>query len=190
LVEKRPQLLEFADAEIVEALSYHLRDGSRCTMRLNEEVESVEESLRAAWLQSAKQEKISDALLYAVGRSGNVDELNLKPPASPRFARPHRRRRQFSHQPAAHFAAGDVIRFPSLASVSMEQAVLPPRRLLASTRIPIQPRIRMVFTPFPRFRLSGKLKSSLPTRIFHTKSAWPTIARLRAARSAAILRAG
>ena len=26
LIEKRPRLLEFADAEIVEALSYHLRD--------------------------------------------------------------------------------------------------------------------------------------------------------------------
>ena len=43
LVEKRPRLLEFADAEMVEALSYHLRD-SRVTMRLNEEVSSVEET--------------------------------------------------------------------------------------------------------------------------------------------------
>ena len=42
LIEKRPKLLEFADQEIVEALSYHLRD-SRVTMRLHEEVESVEE---------------------------------------------------------------------------------------------------------------------------------------------------
>ena len=42
LIERRPKLLEFADQEIVEALSYHLRD-SRVTMRLNEEVESVEE---------------------------------------------------------------------------------------------------------------------------------------------------
>ena len=42
LVEKRPRLLEFADQEIIEALSYHLRD-SRVTMRLNEEVESVEQ---------------------------------------------------------------------------------------------------------------------------------------------------
>src|SRR5262249_50642520 len=37
LVERRPRLLEFADSEMVEALSYHLRD-SRATMRLNEEV--------------------------------------------------------------------------------------------------------------------------------------------------------
>src|SRR6202789_3438057 len=42
LIERRPRLLEFADTEIVEALSYHLRD-NRVTMRMNEEVDSVEE---------------------------------------------------------------------------------------------------------------------------------------------------
>ena len=51
LIEKRPKLLEFADQEIVEALSYHLRD-SRVTMRLAEEVESVEELAR---LQRGRQ---------------------------------------------------------------------------------------------------------------------------------------
>jgi pyruvate/2-oxoglutarate dehydrogenase complex dihydrolipoamide dehydrogenase (E3) component len=35
VIEKRSSLLEFADHEIVEALSHHLRD-SRVTMRLNE----------------------------------------------------------------------------------------------------------------------------------------------------------
>ena len=42
IVEKRPRLLEFADTEMVEALTYNMRD-RRVTMRLNEEVESVEE---------------------------------------------------------------------------------------------------------------------------------------------------
>ncbi len=48
LIEKRPRLLEFADQEIVEALSYHLRD-HRVTMRLNEEVQSVEETAERRW---------------------------------------------------------------------------------------------------------------------------------------------
>ena len=39
LIEKRNRLLDFADQEIIETLSYHLRD-SRVTMRLGEEVES------------------------------------------------------------------------------------------------------------------------------------------------------
>jgi NAD(P) transhydrogenase len=43
IVEKRPRLLEFADSEMVEALTYNMRD-HRVTMRLNEEVESVQES--------------------------------------------------------------------------------------------------------------------------------------------------
>ena len=43
LIEKMSRLLGFADAEIIEALCYHLRD-MRVTLRLNEEVKSVEET--------------------------------------------------------------------------------------------------------------------------------------------------
>jgi NAD(P) transhydrogenase len=123
LIEKRPKLLEFADQEIVEALSYHLRD-SRVTMRLHEEVESVEDlpdSSVVANLESKK--RISGgALLYAVGRSGNVDQLNL--PAV--GIEPDSRGRipvdkDFRTKVPGVFAVGDVIGFPSLASVSMEQ---------------------------------------------------------------------
>ena len=69
LVEKRPRLLEFADNEIVEALSYHLRD-HRVTMRLNEEVASVEETPDGGVVANLQSNKriVGDALLYAVGR--------------------------------------------------------------------------------------------------------------------------
>jgi NAD(P) transhydrogenase len=123
IVEKRPRLLEFADTEMVEALSYQMRD-HRATMRLNEEVESVEalpDGKVAANLVSKKRIN-ADALLYAVGRQGNVDRLDLaaaaieadnrgriKVDADFRTSQPH------------IFAVGDVIGFPSLASVSMEQ---------------------------------------------------------------------
>ncbi len=123
LVEKRPRLLEFADAEMVEALTYHLRD-SRVTLRLNEEVESVEETPEGtvvANLESKK--KISgDALLYAVGRQGNVDELNL--PAAGIEADGRGRipvDSDYRTKQPHIYAVGDVIGFPSLASVSMEQ---------------------------------------------------------------------
>jgi NAD(P) transhydrogenase len=123
IIEKRPRLLEFADTEMVEALSYQMRD-HRATMRLNEEVESVEElpdGKVAANLVSKKRVN-GDALLYAVGRQGNVERLDLpaagieaddrgriKVDADFRTTQPH------------IFAVGDVIGFPSLASVSMEQ---------------------------------------------------------------------
>jgi NAD(P) transhydrogenase len=123
LVEKRPRLLEFADSEIVEALSYHLRD-HRVTLRLNEEVASVAETPEGgvvANLQSNK--RISgDALLYAVGRSGNVDELNL-PVAGLEADNRGRIPVDANYQTKVPgiYAVGDVIGFPSLASVSMEQ---------------------------------------------------------------------
>src|SRR5216684_2343122 len=123
LIEKRPRLLEFADAEMVEALCYHLRD-RRVTLRLNEEVESVEETpehLVVANLKSKK--KVSgEALLYAVGRQGNVDELNLAAGGLEADARgriPVDENYQ-TKQPHV-YAVGDVIGFPSLGSVSMEQ---------------------------------------------------------------------
>ncbi len=123
LIEKRPRLLEFADSEMVEALSYRLRD-SRVTLRLNEEVESVEATPDGgvvANLQSKK--KISgDALLYAVGRQGNVDELNLSAACIEADARGRIPVDADYRTKQPHiYAVGDVIGFPSLASVSMEQ---------------------------------------------------------------------
>ena len=123
LIEKRPRLLEFADAEMVEALCYHLRD-RRVTLRLNEEVESVEETperLVVANLKSKK--KVSgEALLYAVGRQGNVDELNLAAGGLEADGRGRIKVDEEYRTTQPHvFAVGDVIGFPSLGSVSMEQ---------------------------------------------------------------------
>jgi NAD(P) transhydrogenase len=123
LVERRPRLLEFADQEIVEALSYHLRD-ARVTMRLNEEVESVEElpdGTVVANLESKKRLS-GDALLYAVGRQGAVADLNLDAVGIKADARGRIPVNEKYQTTAEHvFAVGDVIGFPSLASVSMEQ---------------------------------------------------------------------
>ncbi len=100
LVEKRPRLLEFADAEIVEALSYHLRD-NRVTLRLNEEVSSVEETPEGgvvAYLESKKKLN-GDALLFAVGqarqcrRTGSGQSGNRGG-----FARANQGRRKLPHR--------------------------------------------------------------------------------------------
>jgi NAD(P) transhydrogenase len=123
LIEKRNRLLDFADEEIIETLSYHLRD-MRVTLRLGEEVESVEElplGTVVANLESKKRVS-GEALLYAVGRQGNVDDLNL--PAVGLEADSRGRIAVDEHYctKVDHiFAVGDVVGFPSLASVSMEQ---------------------------------------------------------------------
>src|SRR5438128_6548997 len=126
LIEKRPRLLEFADAEMVEAVSYHLRD-RRVTMRLNEEVVSVEETAEGGVVANLASKKriAGDALLYAVGRQGNVEELDLpkaglEADARGRIAVDAQFRTRVPHI----FAVGDVIGYPSLASVSMAQGRL------------------------------------------------------------------
>jgi len=126
LVEKRPRLLEFADAEMVEALSYHLRD-RRVTLRMNEEVESVEETPDGTVIANLESKKklSGDTLLFAVGRNGNVDDLNLQAAGIEADARGRIRVDEAYRTAQPHiFAVGDVIGFPSLASVSMEQGRL------------------------------------------------------------------
>jgi NAD(P) transhydrogenase len=93
-------------------------------MRLGEELDSVEElpdGTVVANLQSHK--KVSgDALLYAVGRQGNIDDLHLEAAglkADSRGRIPVDE--NFRTTVPTVYAVGDVIGFPSLASVSMEQ---------------------------------------------------------------------
>jgi NAD(P) transhydrogenase len=131
IVEKRPRLLEFGDCEVVEALSYHMRD-RRATMRLNEEVESVEElpDGRVAANLVSKKRIVGDALLYAVGRQGNIERLNLAAAGIETDDRGRIKVDADYRTSQKHiFAVGDVIGFPSLASVSMEQGRLAEGRL-------------------------------------------------------------
>ena len=193
LIERRPRLLEFADQEIVEALSYHLRD-SRVTMRLNEEVESVEEmpdGTVVANLESKKKLQ-GDALLYAVGRQGNVDELNLEKvgvEADSRGRIPVDK--DFRTKVPNIFAGGDVIGFPSLASVSMEQGRIAAAGPLATRRCSRTPAsIPMESIRSRRSALSARPKSSLPKRTSPTRWVWRTTGRSHAGRFAAIRQAG
>jgi len=134
LVEKQPRLLSFVDSEMVEALCYHLRD-NRVTLRLNEEVASVEEASDGTVVANLKSNKriSGDALLYSVGRQGNVDDLNL---AAAGLEADKRGRievdEQYRTKQPHVLAVGDVIGFPSLASVSMEQGRIAAGRALGA----------------------------------------------------------
>ena len=133
-------------------------------MRLNEEVDigrGVADGAVVAKLESKK--KISgDALLYAVGRQGNVDELNL---AAAGLEADERGRipvdAEYRTKQPHIFAVGDVIGFPSLASVSMEQG-----RIAAGyafglpTSVEPGAVILTASTPSPKFRSSARPKSS------------------------------
>jgi NAD(P) transhydrogenase len=126
LVEQRPRILDFVDDELVEALQYHLR-GLGLVFRLGESVESVrllEGGGAVTRLESGK-ELPSEVVVYAAGRQGATEELNL---AAAGLEADGRGRIAVGDgyrtaQPHIH-AAGDVIGFPSLAATSMEQGRL------------------------------------------------------------------
>jgi NAD(P) transhydrogenase len=164
LIEKRPKLLEFADQEIVEALSYHLRD-SRVTMRLHEEVESVEELADGTVVANLESKKrlSGDALLYAVGRQGNIDELNLHAAGIEADSRGRIPVDKDFRTKVPHiYAVGDVIGFPSLASVSMEQGRIAAERAFGETAVQSNPS----FYPYgiytiPEISFIGKTEEQL-----------------------------
>ena len=127
LNDLRPTLLDFVDREIVEALAYHLRQMGT-TFRLGEKVARVgidpARDRVFAELESGKRIQ-ADALLYAVGRQANGDQLRLeaaglKPDSRGKISVDAQYQTEVPHI----YAAGDVIGFPALASTSMEQGRL------------------------------------------------------------------
>jgi NAD(P) transhydrogenase len=123
VVETRKRLLEFADGEIIEALMYHMRE-HRVTFRSGEFVERVERDPDGGVTAYLKSQKTlhADVLLYAVGRQGNTATLGLEAAGLEADQRGRIRVNGNFQTAVPHiYAAGDVIGFPSLASVSMEQ---------------------------------------------------------------------
>jgi len=127
LLDQRPQLLEFADREIIESLCYQLRQLGT-VFRLGEKVVSVgidaERDRVFAKLESGKVVH-GQGLLYAVGRQANSDQLNLAAAGITADGRGKLVVNNFFQTAVPHiYAAGDVIGFPALASTSMEQGRL------------------------------------------------------------------
>ena len=127
LIDQRPAVLDFVDRQIVEALSYHLRQLG-VTFRLGEKVTHVGiDPVRDrvfAQLESGKKVQ-GGALVYAVGRQANGDQLHLEAAGLAADSRGRLKVNQFLQTDVPHiYAAGDVIGFPALASTSMEQGRL------------------------------------------------------------------
>ncbi|MDZ4820128.1 MAG: Si-specific NAD(P)(+) transhydrogenase [Planctomycetota bacterium] len=122
LINSRSRLLEFLDDEITDALSYHMRDRG-VLIRHNEVYQKVEprDDGVILHLKSGKQLK-TDVLLWANGRTGNAETLNL----SEIGIIPNERgqievNESFQTVHPHIYAVGDVIGWPSLASAAYVQ---------------------------------------------------------------------
>lgn len=136
VADARPEILDFADRDIVEALRYHLRD-INVTFRLGERVERVEEHESGTLTTLASGKQIAaDAVFYSAGRQGATERLQL---ANAGLESDERGRIEVGptyRTAVPHiWAAGDVIGFPSLAATSAEQG-----RIAAADALGLEPR--------------------------------------------------
>ncbi|MGY5748917.1 Si-specific NAD(P)(+) transhydrogenase [Vibrio antiquarius] len=122
LINTRDRLLEFLDNEVSDALSYHFWN-SGVVIRNDETYEKIEgtEDGVIIHLQSGKKMK-ADCLLYANGRTGNTDKLNLGAVGLEADSRGQLKVNRNYQTDIEHiYAVGDVIGYPSLASAAYDQ---------------------------------------------------------------------
>lgn len=123
LIDKRPRLLEFVDAEIIETLQRQMKEIG-VTLYHEEEVVSIQKEPGgqiAVTLQHGKTIATS-TLMYAIGRVGatrglNLEQVGLIPDSRGRLTVNEHFQTAIPHI----YAAGDIIGFPALASTSMQQ---------------------------------------------------------------------
>lgn len=125
VVEKRANMLEFCDPEIIESLKFHPRDLA-VTFRFGEEVTAVDVGAAGTVTTLASGKQIpAETVMYSAGRQGQTAELDL-PDAGLEADDRGRIFVDDNYQTKVDhiYAVGDVIGFPALAATSMDQGRL------------------------------------------------------------------
>lgn len=122
LINPANTLLSFLDNEISDALGYHLRNVSvRCRHQEHFEKMEYHKDHVVTYLASGKKIK-SDIVLWANGRTGNTDKLNLEAIGLTANSRGQLEVNKRYQTAVEHiYGAGDVIGWPSLASAAYDQ---------------------------------------------------------------------
>ncbi|KAA0021026.1 Si-specific NAD(P)(+) transhydrogenase [Antrihabitans cavernicola] len=125
VVERRDNILDFCDREVVEALKYQLRDLA-VTFRFGETVKAVEKYAHGAITILESGKKIpAETVMYSAGRQGVTDQLDLAKAGLEADDRGRITVDEHFRTSVEHiYAVGDVIGFPALAATSMEQGRL------------------------------------------------------------------
>lgn len=124
VIDPKTTMLDFIDKEIVEDFIYQLRDRNM-KLHLGQKADTVERLDDGKVLLTLDNGRkiTTDMVLFAAGRMGATDTLNL--PAAGLEADNRGRLKvnpeTFQTSVPNIYAAGDVVGFPSLASTSMEQ---------------------------------------------------------------------
>lgn len=124
VIDPKSTMLDFIDKEIVEDFTYQLRDRNMKLLlgQKADKVERLPDGKVLVHVDSGRQ-IITDMVLFAAGRMGATDTLNLAAAGLEADSRGRLKvnPETFETSVPGIFAAGDVVGFPSLASTSMEQ---------------------------------------------------------------------
>ncbi|MCJ9751777.1 Si-specific NAD(P)(+) transhydrogenase [Neorhizobium sp. BETTINA12A] len=124
VIDPKSTMLDFIDKEIVEDFTYQLRDRNMKLLlgQKADKVERLPDGKVMVHVDSGRQ-IITDMVLFAAGRMGATDTLNLAAAGLEADSRGRLKvnPETFETSVPGIYAAGDVVGFPSLASTSMEQ---------------------------------------------------------------------
>ncbi|MDZ4857527.1 MAG: Si-specific NAD(P)(+) transhydrogenase [Candidatus Hydrogenedentes bacterium] len=123
LLDRRTELFRFVDPEICEALTYHMRS-ERVTLYLGKDFKEMREDAQGKVITTLSngREIKTDMMLFASGRAGAINDLNLAAAGVTTTSRGLIEVNENLQTNIDHiYAAGDIIGFPALASTSMEQ---------------------------------------------------------------------
>jgi len=125
IIDPRTKLLSFLDSEIADALAYLMRKYG-ITLQLGDSAEEYQiEDGQVGTTTKRGRRIVSDRLMFAAGRCGNTENLGLEKLGIKTDDRGLVKVDELYRTAVPNiYAVGDVIGFPSLASVSMDQGRL------------------------------------------------------------------
>ncbi|MEQ9257527.1 MAG: Si-specific NAD(P)(+) transhydrogenase [Roseovarius sp.] len=141
LIEPRESFLDFIDKGIIREFTHQILDNG-VDLRLGSAIEKIEDAEKHVEVSLANGRHVrAEMLLFAAGRMGATDRLNL---AAVGVETDHRGRievdRKTYQTSAPHiYAAGDVIGHPSLASTSLQQGRIAACHALETPTLPESP---------------------------------------------------
>jgi len=123
VIDVNEKFLEFIDKEIVDELEHEMRSAG-ATFCLGDSVEEINVSEAGQVTTKLKSGRtvVTDVVLFASGRSGTIDGLNLENAGLKADSRGRINvDEDYKTDVTNIYAAGDIVGFPALAATSMEQ---------------------------------------------------------------------
>ncbi|MDE4141838.1 MULTISPECIES: Si-specific NAD(P)(+) transhydrogenase [Rhodobacterales] len=166
LIEPRETFLDFIDRTIIEDFTHQIRENG-VDLRLGSAIEKIEDEGSHIEVSMANGRHVrGEMLLFAAGRMGNTDNLNLKAVG---LETDHRGRisveRKTYQTSVPHvYATGDVIGHPSLASTSLQQGRVAACHALETPTVPESPWFPYGIYSVPEISTCGMSEEELQER--------------------------